>query len=655
MDRGEVVEWYVNDPRGLEQGFTLAGPPDESEPRGEEAPAILVLALSGSLSPVVSTDGQAVDFVTAGGAVVLHYAELKLADAGGRELPAWMEGFAAGGGRGIRIVFDDAEAAYPVTVDPLLTDPAWTAEGDQAGARFGLSVSTAGDVNGDGFADVIVGAPGYDNGEEDEGRAYVYHGSAAGLSDTAAWTAESDQAEAGFGGSVSTAGDVDDDGFDDVIVGAAGYDPAGRAYVYHGSTSGLNTGYDWMAEGGQAGESFGSSVSTAGDVNGDGYADVIVGAPLYDNIDFYEGRIFVYYGSEDGLSTTANVNRRVGGQVSFGYSVSTAGDVNGDGYDDFIVGTSPSDPLVNPFAVVYYGSALGPGPNPNWSASADEGFGRSVSTAGDVNGDGYADVIIGYIGLTNGQYFEGGAFIYHGSTSGLSDFTSSRVESNQASAEMGNSVSTAGDVNGDGYADVIVGARKYDNGESNEGRAYVYYGSDSGLISNPPAWTAESDQASAEFGFSVSTAGDVNGDGYAGVIVGARRYDNGEDDEGAAFLYQGSPDIAPAGWVPADTPLLLGKTDGDALHLSWGFSCLPSDLDYEVYEGELGDFTSHAPRFCGTAGETEVDLNPEVEQAYYLVVPASANAEGSYGKSSDGTERPPGVPACLGQVIGECD
>ena len=84
----------------------------------------------------------------------------------------------------IRIVFDDADAAYPVTIDPLATSPAWTAESDQAYADFGCSVATAGDVNGDGYSDVIVGACGYDNGQTDEGRAYVYHGSAAGLSAT---------------------------------------------------------------------------------------------------------------------------------------------------------------------------------------------------------------------------------------------------------------------------------------------------------------------------------------------------------------------------------------------------------------------------------------------------------------------------------------
>jgi len=100
-------------------------------------------------------------------------------------------------------------------------------------------------------------------------------------------------------------------------------------------------------------------------------------------------------------------------------------------------------------------------------------------------------------------------------------------------------VATAGDVNGDGYADAIVGAWAYDNGESDEGQAFVYLGSAAGP-STTAAWTAESDQTVAWFGTSVATAGDINGDGYADVIVGASRYDNGETDEGRAFVYYGN-------------------------------------------------------------------------------------------------------------------
>jgi sulfite reductase alpha subunit-like flavoprotein len=148
-----------------------------------------------------------------------------------------------------------------------------------------------------------------------------------------------------------------------------------------------------------------------------------------------------------------------------------------------------------------------------------------------VNGDGYSDVIVGAPYYDNGQTNEGRAYVYHGSATGLSTSSAWTAESNQSYAYFGRLVASAGDVNGDGYSDVIVGAHAYDNGQNNEGRAYVYHGSATGL-STSFAWTAESNQTDAYFGWSVASAGDVNGDGYSDVIVGARAYDNGETDEG---------------------------------------------------------------------------------------------------------------------------
>ena len=403
----------------------------------------------------------------------------------------------------------------------------WTAESDQADAFFGYSVGTAGDVNGDGYSDVIVGAWRYDNGETDEGRAFAYHGSAAGLGATAAWTAESDQAGAVFGYSVGTAGDVNGDSYSDVIVGAYAYDNGesdeGRAFVYQGSATGLSTTTAWTAESNQAGANFGRSVGTAGDVNGNGYSDVIVGAIGYDNGESDEGRAFVYHGSASGLSTT------------------TA-----------------------------------------WTAESDQAdalFGWSVGTAGDVNGDGYSDVIVGANSYNNGETNEGRAFVYHGSASGLSTTTAWTAEGDQADAHFGFSLGTAGDVNGDGYSDVIVAAYLYDNGETDEGRAFVYHGSATGL-SATANWTAESDQAGADFGRSAGTAGDVNGDSYSDVIVGAWKYDNGESDEGRVFVYLGSAE-------PSATPVVdpLGPqaaAEGDILNIEANFTASDATSAHSV-------------------------------------------------------------------------
>ncbi|MCP3975558.1 MAG: hypothetical protein GY720_13820, partial [bacterium] len=427
----------------------------------------------------------------------------------------------------------------------------WSAEGDQAEAYFGWALGTAGDVNGDDYSDVIVGAYLYDNGQTNEGRVYVYTGTASGLSTTADWTAESDQASAEFGFSVDAAGDVNGDGYSDIIVGARRYDnnetDEGGAFVYHGSATGLSTSAAWTAVGNQDDAAFGSAVSTAGDVNGDGYSDIIIGARRYNNGEAGEGQAYVYHGSATGLvGTTADwMAESNQSWAMFGFSVNTAGDVNGDGYDDVIVGALQYDngETDEGRVYVYTGTVTGLGTTADWTAESDQAsakFGRSVGTAGDVNGDGYADVIIGAFGYDSGQTNEGRTYVYTGTVTGLSTTADWMAEGNQDNANFGYAVSTAGDVNGDGYADVIIGAQNYDNGQANEGRVYIYHGSSTGITTGSANWTAESDQANAWFGSSVSTAGDVNGDGYADVIVGALYYDNGQTDEGGVFVYHGS-------------------------------------------------------------------------------------------------------------------
>jgi len=538
LDQGRLLEWLENRAEGIEQGWTIPARPSGAEPLW------IGLEIGGELSLRIEEGARSGVFVDAAGELRLRYTGLMAFDATGRELEAHL----APSPEGVGISIDDAGAVYPLTVDPVLTGPAWTAEGDQASALFGYSVAAAGDVNGDGYSDVLVGSFLYDNGQIDEGRALVYMGSASGLSPSPAWTAESDQAGASFGNPVATAGDVNGDGYSDVIVGAHKYDNGesdeGRAFLYLGSSSGLSTSAAWTAESDQTDAQFGYSVACAGDVNGDGYSDVIVGAVAYDNGETDEGRAFTYLGSASGLATSPAWMTE-GDQASalFGFSVATAGDVNGDGYSDVIVGAYLYDngELDEGRAFAYLGSASGLATSPAWTAESNQLDARvsSVASAGDVNGDGYSDVIIGHTAYDNGQTNEGRAAAYLGSATGLATSPAWTAESDQASADFGLSVSSAGDVNGDGYSDVIVGAYTYDNGQTDEGGAFVYLGSGAGL-STSPAWTAESDQAVSSFGITVSSAGDVNGDGYSDVIVGAYGYDNGQTDEGRAFVYHGS-------------------------------------------------------------------------------------------------------------------
>jgi hypothetical protein len=169
--------------------------------------------------------------------------------------------------------------------------PDWTGEINQAEAYFGLSVGTAGDVNGDGYDDVIVGAPYYTNGQEHEGAVAVYHGSSSGLYLLPNWLSERNDPDVHFGNSVGTAGDVNGDGYDDVIIGEYlfGEQDQGLAVVFHGSPSGLSLSSDWSAAANNMHDLDPRWYS--GDVNGDGYDDVIVSVPGYDYGEQDEGGI----------------------------------------------------------------------------------------------------------------------------------------------------------------------------------------------------------------------------------------------------------------------------------------------------------------------------------------------------------------------------
>jgi hypothetical protein len=424
----------------------------------------------------------------------------------------------------------------------------WMAEANQDHAWMGVSVSTAGDVNGDGYADVIIGASSYTHGNTNEGAVFIWHGSASGVNNGTDgnptnddWWQDSDQAEASLGRAVSTAGDVNGDGYADVIVGAhrytEGQSEEGAAWLYLGSSTGVLPTWDNMDQGNSAGAWLGFSVATAGDVNGDGYADVIVGAPRRNNDQSLEGQAYIWHGSADGISETRDWWAEGNGtEALYGASVATAGDVNGDGYSDIVVG-APGDNSHGGTVRAYYGSPVSLEETATWvKRSNDPGaqFGFSVSTAGDVNGDGYADVLVGAPFWLD----EGAAWVYLGQEGGIDEGPPAwYMPSGQTDCQFGHSVGSAGDVNGDGLDDVVVGAPNWTKDHTGEGAAFVYLATGADPpVSTSAQWAKRSNQGGAHFGFSVGTAGDVNGDGYADIVVGAPDW-NGN---GAVWVYEGS-------------------------------------------------------------------------------------------------------------------
>jgi hypothetical protein len=244
-----------------------------------------------------------------------------------------------------------------------------------------MSLASAGDVNGDGFADVIVGSLCFSCGSM--GAAYLYLGGAGGLSAPSVVANDAGDTNASFGDSVASAGDVNGDGYADVIVGADGVDSyAGAAFVYLGGAMGLSALATALPSPGQIEGTFGVVVGSAGDLNSDGYADVIVGAETEAAM-LSLATVYVYLGGPSGLQTTPIERIPDSERSRFAESVVSAGDLNRDGFGDLIVGATGSI-TSGGAAYVYFGSASGPADtatsliNPN---SADVGFGSSVASS----------------------------------------------------------------------------------------------------------------------------------------------------------------------------------------------------------------------------------------------------------------------------------
>jgi len=418
-------------------------------------------------------------------------------------------------------VFDGTQW-QPVMVSTRDHEATYMFDGDSAGDRFGYSVSGAGDVNGDGLDDLIVGAYKDDPNGSESGSARVFSGQDGSI----LYTFDGDSASDWFGISVSGAGDVNGDGFDDLIVGANLDDNnganSGSARVFSGQDGSVlytfygDSGYNY----------FGVSVSGAGDVNGDGLDDLIVGAEGDANNGTHSGSARVFSGQDGSILYTFDGDSAEG---YFGSSVSGAGDVNGDGLDDLIVGARDDDNngTDSGSARVFSGQDGGI-LYTFYGDSASDHFGCSVSGAGDVNGDGLNDLFVGAYGDDNNGTNSGSARVFSGQDGSIL-YT---FDGDSEEDRFGSSVSGAGDVNGDGWVDLLVGAYGDDNNGTNSGSARVFSGQDGSIL-----YTFDGDSAFDYFGISVSGAGDVNGDGFADLIAGAYGDDNNGSFSGSARVF----------------------------------------------------------------------------------------------------------------------
>lgn len=387
--------------------------------------------------------------------------------------------------------------------------PTWQFTVGALSAPVDTSWGTTLDVNGDGYADVIVGA-------------YVHLGGPDGPATLPATTLlTSTGTTISFQSPVAAAGDVNGDGYGDLVAADPNPNPVdGRfdAYVYLGSASGFSPHPAFVLGGILAFPAGFSSVAGVGDVNGDGYADIALR-------DQQSGAALVYLGSASGPSTSPHFSLTPPGGV-VANSMASAGDVNGDGYADILIGAldnGTSSTSSTGIAYVYLGSATEASTTPpvavTLPAAANPQF-VTVACAGDVNGDGYADLLVGTPNTETG-----GADLYLGSPTGPSSTRSLAYPG--LDTLFGYALAGVGDVNGDGYADFVIGDLNDENPPVNIARAFLFLGGRSApaaaavTLDNP-----DSTGATVPFANMVG-AGDVNGDGYADfvtTVVGARQY-----------------------------------------------------------------------------------------------------------------------------------
>ncbi len=427
----------------------------------------------------------------------------------------------------------------------------------------GRSLSFAGDVNDDGYDDILVGASGSDVAGGQSGSAYLLFGSegmvSAALSDaSAAFTGEAVNDSAGF--AVAGVGDVDADGFDDVLVGShynsdGGYH-AGSAYLILGASSLMSASLSsaGLEYSGVTGEDQAAYwVAGAGDFNADGYADMLVGAPYRSA---YTGSVYLVLGSATPHTQSlgmadAEWTGEPAGMTQAGRAVAGAGDVDGDGFDDVLVGSLG----VSNGALAYAGAAylvLGghtptSGPLSGADAkllgtAADDEAGYSVAGGGDVNADGYADMLIGAPAADGGGTNHGAVYLFLGGTSRASGLVSAAdsVFYGTAVSGAGDAVSAAGDADADGYGDILLGAPGLSTSASSAGSAYLILGSSAPPAVMDAAAAFAASNAYAAAGCSLGGAGDVNADGYADILVGAYGVGTNGYESGAAYLILGT-------------------------------------------------------------------------------------------------------------------
>lgn len=462
-------------------------------------------------------------------------------------------------------------------------------DGTELAGEAGMRVADGGDVNGDGLDDIVIATTEAAGGM---GQVWVVFGKDDGatvdLDDVAlgmgGFTITNDATGEDFGISIDGGGDVNGDGLDDVIIGAPGSGNAGQAYVVHGKADGaevtvadLEAGTGGFVLNGQVvGDDAGTAVAMVGDINGDGYDDVAVGAPFAGTVPD-SGRTYIVHGrTETDSLALSDILGGMGGFVANGEGVDDQSgtaidgghDVNGDGLDDIVIGAEQADPNGGNSGAAYvvFGKTTGSQVNlvnPGSAGFAINGIagldvaGSDVSMPGDVNGDGRADVLVGASGAEDDVIFQGQAYVVFGKTDTeeveLSDVLAGDggygLDGEAGGNFLGLVTGGASDVDGDGFADLLFGCANADFAGPNAGRAYVVFGKSNGVrveMANVSLGNGgiafDGEEGVDTLGTAIAGGGDIDGDGLGDFIIGAPGSDAVMAESGSVYVVFG------AGW-----------------------------------------------------------------------------------------------------------
>jgi signal transduction histidine kinase len=416
----------------------------------------------------------------------------------------------------------------------------WSFEGPAGDPGFAEWCAPAGDVNQDGYADILICWNG--NGTPTRpGGLLVFHGGPDGLSPRPNWQGNppSGWEQQWFCSVAEGVGDVDADGFDDVLAASNANrdvpgEPRDGVFLFHGSAGGLESLPRWNRRVPYVAGGAVVALGRAGDLNADGYADFFVALRPETGSRLWRVAVCVFFGGPHGPGAAPGWTEKFAAPSPENrVRVAGAGDVNGDGCDDLVVGDMYwGEPLGTGRVLVHHGSKQGLSHAPDWVATYEPGrsrvvggphlqrFGWSVAGAGDVDGDGCGDLLVGAPYAERDDLDEGLVFLYHGSRQGLEAVPRRVFEGNRTTALLGWGLAGVGDLNRDGFADVVLGAPQLELKAQDQGGIAVFLGAKRGL--QPAAHWSFVGTGGLFVGKNLYGAGDVNGDGYADLLAGEK-------------------------------------------------------------------------------------------------------------------------------------